>query len=253
MLFRSSGATAIGAGILSLGSSGSISNTRQISIAADATFNVTNRASGFTFTGAGPQQTLAGSSATGTAAIAAGTGAKAVTLASGALLSFQAAGGAGTTAGKISVAGDLNLSSNTITVNVAGLALAAGTNRLLDCTGTLTGSANATPVITGIPLISGYTAAISTTTGAVGHVDLVVTAGQAQPVLASILARNGSMELGGTGTPGQAYVLQTATNLTVPVIWLPILTNTAGTNGVFVFSDPQATNFAVRYYRITTP
>jgi hypothetical protein len=148
----------------------------------------------------------------------------------------------------------LTLNSNTITVNVTGLALAAGNYRLLDCTGTLTGSANSAPTITGTPLGSNHTAAISTTAGAGGHVDLVVTAGQAQPKFASIVAgTGGSMELGGTGTPGQAYVLQSATNLAAPVVWLPILTNNASTNGVFTFRDPQTTNFDARFYRITIP
>jgi hypothetical protein len=88
---------------------------------------------------------------------------------------FQSAGGGSTTVGKISVTGDLNLNANVVTVNVTGAALAVGTNRLLDCTGTLTGSANPTPTITGIALSSGYTATI-VTDNAGKQVNLVVKA-----------------------------------------------------------------------------
>ncbi len=166
--------TVISAGTLSLSGSGSIANTPSISIAAGATFDVSAiTPSGYTLTGASPVQTLAGSSTTGAATNNA-TG-KPLTLASGALLSFQAAGGGSTTVGKISVTGDLNLNANVVTVNVTGSALAVGTNRLLDCTGTLTGSANTTPTITGIALSGGYTATL-VTDNAGKQVNLVVKA-----------------------------------------------------------------------------
>jgi hypothetical protein len=143
-----------------------------ITIGAGATLDVS--AAGITFTGSSPQQTLAGSSTSGTAIINAPS--EVVTLNSSALPSFQAAGGGSSTVGKISVSGasaNLVLNNNKVTVNVTGSALTAGTYRLMDCTGILTGSANATPTITGIPL-GGATATVSTTTGSGGHVDLVV-------------------------------------------------------------------------------
>ena len=156
-------------------SSGSISNTPQVSIASGAVFNVS--AGGFTFTGSSPRQILAGSSPTGTATITAGTGTQMVTLASGALASFQAVGGGGSTVGKISMTGDLALNGNAITVNVSAASLQPGTYPLMTCTGTLSGSANTTATIVGVALASGSTARISTTTGNSGHVDLVVTGG----------------------------------------------------------------------------
>jgi len=160
---------------LALAAGGSIAKTPQISIAAGAIFDVS--AAGFTFTGSSPVQTLAGSSTNGIATINAPS--QTVTLNSGALLAFQALGGSGSSVGKISVTGtsaNLTLNGNAVTVNVTGAALAAGTYRLLDCLGTLTGTANTTATITGTALTTGYTATISTTTGAAGHVDLVVTA-----------------------------------------------------------------------------
>ena len=59
--------------------------------------------------------------------------------------------------------------------------------------------------------------------------------------------------LTGTGTPGQPYVLLTASNLTPTVAWKPIATNTADSGGVLNFSDPQATNYSQRFYHVSTP
>jgi len=51
---------------------------------------------------------------------------------------------------------------------------------------------------------------------------------------------------------GQAYVLLTSTNLS-PANWIPIATNTADTNGLFQFTDPQATIYGQRFYRLSIP
>ena len=170
------GNTTIINGTLALSNNGAIAKSPVLAISAGATFDISGlAASGFTLTGASPQQTLSGGSTSGTATISAPS--KSVMLASSALLSFQAVGGGGSSLGKISVTGassSLTLNNNTITVNISGSTLAAGTYRLLDCAGTLTGSANATPTLTGTALSAGYSATISTTTGAGGHVDLIV-------------------------------------------------------------------------------
>jgi hypothetical protein len=63
----------------------------------------------------------------------------------------------------------------------------------------------------------------------------------------------GALRFGGSGLPLQAYVLEAATSLVPPVVWSPLVTNTADSEGVFGFSDPQATNFLQRFYRITIP
>ena len=65
----------------------------------------------------------------------------------------------------------------------------------------------------------------------------------------AVITDGGTFTLSGVGNAGQDYVLLTATNLAAP-IWLPIATNTADTNGVFQFADPQMTNFMQRYYRV---
>ena len=64
---------------------------------------------------------------------------------------------------------------------------------------------------------------------------------------------DGSVLLSGTGAPGQAYVLLTTFDLTLPIDWAPAVTNSADTNGVFSFSDVPVTNFPQRFYRLSTP
>jgi len=162
------GTTTVNTGTLALGVTGSIAKTPSITLAAGATLDVSGLAS-FTLAGSSPVQTLAGSSTSGTANITATS--KTVTLNSGAQLLFQAVSNS---IGKISVAGNLTLNANPVTVNVSGSALVPGTYRLMDCTGTLANSGTfGTPTITGTPLV-GTTASISVTTGSGGHVDLVV-------------------------------------------------------------------------------
>jgi len=60
------------------------------------------------------------------------------------------------------------------------------------------------------------------------------------------------MQLTATGGVGEAYVLFGATNLAT-AYWLPLVTNTAGTNGVVQFADPWATNYTRRFYRLSVP
>ena len=136
----------------------------------------------------------------------------ATTLSSGALGTFAAVGGSTPVVGKISVGGDLVLNNNALTVNVSGAGLPAGTYRLLDCAGNLTGAANPTAAFTDIPLGNGFTASINTTAGAAGHVDLVVQSILATPVFTNLTASSSivyatpSVVLGGTvSAPGPVY------------------------------------------------
>ncbi len=60
----------------------------------------------------------------------------------------------------------------------------------------------------------------------------------------------GSVALNLTGVPGSSYILEAATNLASPVVWLSLASNTLGTNGVWQFTDSQATNFPQQFYRL---
>ena len=61
---------------------------------------------------------------------------------------------------------------------------------------------------------------------------------------------DGSFNLNLTGAPGRTYILETATNLAGFAGWLPVATNTLGTNGVWQFTDVSATNFPQQFYRL---
>ena len=70
------------------------------------------------------------------------------------------------------------------------------------------------------------------------------------PLITGVVAGNGGVTLSLGGAPGYTYILQTTTNLAPPANWLPAATNTLGTNGVWQFTDTQATNFTQRFYRL---
>lgn len=61
---------------------------------------------------------------------------------------------------------------------------------------------------------------------------------------------NGVVNITFFGIPNYTYVVQTTTNLSVP--WWTLSTNTAGTNGIWLFTDLNATN-AQQYYRSAQP
>ena len=61
---------------------------------------------------------------------------------------------------------------------------------------------------------------------------------------------NGSVTLSLGGAPGDTYVLEVTTNLIPPGGWQPLATNTLGTNGLWQFTDTEATNFLHRFFRL---
>ena len=54
------------------------------------------------------------------------------------------------------------------------------------------------------------------------------------------------------GTPGAQYLVQAATNLTPPVAWVNVSTNTAGADGQWTYTD-SSTNHTRRFYRAAMP
>jgi hypothetical protein len=70
------------------------------------------------------------------------------------------------------------------------------------------------------------------------------------PAIAGVVANaDGSVTLDFTGAPGPVYILETTTNLS-PSSWLPVATNTLGTNDVWQYTDGTATNYPQRFYRL---
>ena len=253
------GNTTINSGTLALAGAGAISGTTSLGIAAGATFSVAGIApASYTLTGSSPQQTLSGSSSSGVATVTA-TG-KTFTLAAGALATFKADGSANTV-GKISVTGNLTLNANAITVDVLNAVLPVGTNRLLECSGTLANSGTfGSPTITGLGLGSGKTASLKVVTGAAGYVELQVVANAPTtppnfPANAISVLPGGVVSLSATGALGAAYSLWAGTNVAATPItntWTK-LTNSTITVSPFTLQDPAATNYPQRFYRFSNP
>ena len=63
---------------------------------------------------------------------------------------------------------------------------------------------------------------------------------------------NGFVTINFAGIPNYTYWVEATTNLVTPV-WVPISTNTAGSNGQWSFTDTNAPNFTQRYYRSFKP
>jgi hypothetical protein len=81
-------------------------------------------------------------------------------------------------------------------------------------------------------------------------VTLTVTLGSPPQITSVATQTDGSFALNFAGMAGVSYILETTTNLLFPEGWQPVATNAAVTNGVLQFTDPQATNFPQRFYRL---
>jgi hypothetical protein len=62
-----------------------------------------------------------------------------------------------------------------------------------------------------------------------------------------------NFQISGVGLPGVNYQLLTTTNLTLPILWLPLTNQTADGAGAFQFIDWNATNLPQQFYQITGP
>jgi alpha-L-fucosidase 2 len=60
------------------------------------------------------------------------------------------------------------------------------------------------------------------------------------------------MQIAASGGAGQNYILLGSTNL-ASASWIPIGTNCADNNGQVQFTDLQASNYPLRFYRVSTP
>lgn len=68
-----------------------------------------------------------------------------------------------------------------------------------------------------------------------------------------VILTNGNARITGLGTPGGIYVIEAATNLIPPIPWGVIGADTADAGGLYDFTDLQATNFPIRFYRVQSP
>ena len=117
---------------------------------------------------------------------------------------------------------------------------------------TLAGQTNSTFAVSNLNLSAAgnYSVTVSASGGSVTSAIAVLTV-YVPPGISGVTANSdGSFTLNLTGSSGSTYVLQSATNLSAPVDWLSLATNTPGTNGAWQFTDVQATNFARQFYRL---
>lgn len=174
------------------------------------------------------------------------------TLNSGAAVSFAGSGGASSTIGRISVGGNLALNGNTVTVNVSGSALKSGTYRLMSCAGSLSGSVAANVTITGIPLGAGYTATVKTTTGAAGHVDLIVKMPPFSITSAALDSSGSNFILTWQAAPGESYHIVGTTNLTNPLsAWTNVISGIAATATNVAVTNPIAA--PANFFKVVSP
>jgi hypothetical protein len=74
------------------------------------------------------------------------------------------------------------------------------------------------------------------------------------PVLSKVIRNgDGSVTFNVLTTPGATNRVLAATNLTPPVVWQPIYTNVAPSNGAWQFTDTNANLYPIRFYRSSTP
>jgi hypothetical protein len=91
---------------------------------------------------------------------------------------------------------------------------------------------------------------------AVDHVTVTTTATTSLPppeaigILAD--ASSATVTVTFSGAAGNQYLVQTASNVAPPVVWSSIAANTAGTNGLWLFTD-SITNARQRFYRAAVP
>jgi len=101
-----------------------------------------------------------------------------------------------------------------------------------------------------VSLAGNYSVAVSASGGSVTSSVASLTVLLPPGISNGVANADGCFTLNLTGTPGYTYVLEAATNLSLPINWFFIATNTMDTNGVWQFNDPQATNFSQQFYRL---
>ncbi len=109
-----------------------------------------------------------------------------------------------------------------------------------------------TPPVTNADVADSFTYTVTDSFGLTGTGTVHVTIQPAAPVTITGLSilGDGTSQFSFTGLPYYTYLIQGTADLTPPISWTTLGTNTAGTNGLIQFIDANATNFPNRYYRI---
>ena len=247
------GTTTINAGAVTLGSAGSIASSRSITIAGGALFDASAVAGGFTL---GASKTLSGSGTvngtiTNLGTITPGVAGTFGTLTfsnspvlNGALLLKVNRNNGTPLNDQIRVPASVMTYGGTLTVNNLGTALTAGDSFTIFSAA----SYNGRFATLSLPAL-GTGLAWNTNALTNGVLSVVTTVG---PQFASLAqSADGNFQLSGTGAAGVTYTLNAATNLIPPVVWISVTNAVADQTGLFQLSDLSATNFPLRFYRIS--
>jgi pectin methylesterase-like acyl-CoA thioesterase len=116
----------------------------------------------------------------------------------------------------------------------------------------LTGATNSSLAITNVQRsdMATYSVVVTNLAGSVTSSVVTLTITGLNPgFVGENTDSNGSLVLNFAGLPNTSYSLEAATNLTPPVNWLPIATNSTDSEGLWQFSDSQTTNYPLRFYR----
>ena len=84
---------------------------------------------------------------------------------------------------------------------------------------------------------------------ALGVINIVIGPPPTNSVASTVVNSDGSVTLNFVGVANYTYQVDATTNLSPPVVWTTISTNTADTNGLWQITDLQATNYPQRFYR----
>ncbi len=97
--------------------------------------------------------------------------------------------------------------------------------------------------------LGNYSVVITWPGGSITSSLAVLTNNLPPPVLAAART-TGGLQLAVTGIPAYSYVLQTATNLTPPIPWQPVITNFTDTNGNWICPLTNTGTAPRQFYRV---
>ena len=248
------GATTINAGTVALGSAGSTGSSRSIAIAGGALFDVSAVGGGYVLSAG---KTLSGSGTvngrlTSQGTIAPGASGTIGTLTlnnapvlNGVLLMKVNRNNGTPLNDQIRLPESMMTYGGTLTVNNLGAQLVAGDSFIVFSATSYTGAF----ATLNLPTLG---AGLAWNTNALinGVLSVVATVG---PRFASLVqSADGNFQFSGTGAAGVTYTLNAATNITQPVVWMFVTNAVADQTGLFQLADLSATNFPLRFYRISS-
>jgi hypothetical protein len=166
----------------------------------------------------------------------------------------------GTAAGgkydRLKVTGIVTLGNATLHLTQSAMAKTNDQFIIIDNDGVepVTGTFNGLPENSIITLGPAQVFKISYAGGDGNDVVLTQLAAPPAPVIGGITnLPNGQIQLTGSGVPSWVYTLQASEDLSDPSGWHDIGTATADANGKLVFTDPDAPQHPIRFYRFVAP